>query len=188
MPRTNKKTAVPTRGTAVSKINKPNAYPRQAYPKAVSFGAESSVFQLARTLQEGTSSHRQVFWLAPYREAPSHPLTADSGQMPLGFPISISEQAHTAARPSRFWTAFPFDYPKTYSFRTCSQFISLSKNTLLKSLSNRLYLFKQKNENIAPLLKNFTRWASVTTLLTSQMGFLPTHDCEAYLWIYQIGC
>jgi hypothetical protein len=48
-PETNKKTAVPTRGTAVSKMNKPNAYPRNAHPKAALFGAESKVFQLART-------------------------------------------------------------------------------------------------------------------------------------------
>ncbi len=32
--------------------------------------------------------------------------------MPLGFPIQQSEQTLTAARPSRFLTVFPFDYPK----------------------------------------------------------------------------
>jgi len=35
-------------------------------------------------------------------------------KMPLGFPIRLSEQALTAARPSRILTAFPFDYPKLH--------------------------------------------------------------------------
>ena len=33
--------------------------------------------------------------------------------------MQTSEQTHTAARPSRILTAFPFDYPEAYDFGTC---------------------------------------------------------------------
>ena len=33
--------------------------------------------------------------------------------------VNQSEQTHTAARPSRISTAFPFDYPEAYDPGTC---------------------------------------------------------------------
>jgi hypothetical protein len=41
---------------------------------------------------------------------------------------AFAEQTLTAARPSRIFTAFPFDYPKAGGFATCSRAMQLVKN------------------------------------------------------------
>ena len=48
--------------------------------------------------------------------------------MSFGLPIGGSEQALTAARPSRISTAFPFDYPEAHDPGTCHWIINFSKN------------------------------------------------------------
>jgi hypothetical protein len=52
--------------------------------------------------------------------------------MPLGFPIQQSEQALTAARPSRILTVFPFDYPKARlrDLQSGSSLIKEQKNAI----------------------------------------------------------
>ena len=44
---------------------------------------------------------------------------------------AFAEQTLTAARPSRIFTAFPFDYPKAGGFATCSRAMQLAKNESL---------------------------------------------------------
>jgi len=52
-----------------------------------------------------------------------------------------------------FFTAFPFDYPKAYSFETCSQTISFSKN-LSDIISTHLPTVKQKRKLFYQLIQN----------------------------------
>jgi len=69
---------------------------------------------LTCTLPQGSFPSRTISngqWIG----ASEHSLSCLAAhKMPLGFPIRRSEQALTAARPSRILTAFPFDYPKPH--------------------------------------------------------------------------
>jgi len=64
--------------------------------------------------------------------------------MPLGFPITLSEQTHTAARPSRLWTAFPFIHPKAHTFGPAVK-LFLCQRALLPYLYQTTRISSRKN-------------------------------------------
>jgi len=65
--------------------------------------------------------------------------------MPLGFPIQQSEQTLTAARPSRFLTVFPFDYPKAQLQDLRSGYILFKEQKNAITLSGNGQTKKKKN-------------------------------------------
>lgn len=65
-------------------------------------------------------------------------------------PDSESGQTHTAARPSRILTAFPFDYPGAHSPRTCKLGYSLVKERTNHPIPEHPRPVNPKNPKISP--------------------------------------
>ena len=131
-----KKTAVPARGTTVYDFN------HQEIAWACKMERHLRIFRcrfcvpIARTTQ--TNRHTGRF-------SDLHPT---SGSLPIRFygqwvnipricdriPVLLDIGSHrtlTAARPSRNFTAFPFDYLKAKNFQACSQLSTFHKRTKL---------------------------------------------------------
>lgn len=67
--------------------------------------------------------------------------------MSLGLPIQQSEQALTAARPSRILTAFPFDYPEAIASGPAVKMYFL-KEQFPKIIIRLAYILQAENKKI----------------------------------------
>ncbi len=73
---------------------------------------------------------------------------ADSGKMPLGFPIQQSERALTAARPSRTLTAFPFSYPEAIRLQDLQLGYDFFKEQSFKTFIRLSFTIQEKMKKI----------------------------------------
>ena len=82
--------------------------------------------------QQCITNYRQVFWLAPYIEAPSHPAILyafDSGTMLLGLPIHIGADAHSGATAADFNRVPISTIPKQNAPEPAIRHTTFSKNS-----------------------------------------------------------
>ena len=87
-------------------------------------------------------------------------------------PDSESEQTHTAARPSRILTAFPFDYPGAHRPGTCKLGYFLVKERTNHPIPDHLSPVNPKNPKFSPpFSRRRHRGAPLRTSST------PRHNC-----------